>query len=225
MNYFAHGYRFVDNPYFLAGTALPDWLNVVDRQVRVRRKRALEFTADADPRTAELARGIVQHHHDDAWFHETDAFVALNWQLTSLVRQVLPQDDGFRPSFVGHILVEILLDAELIADMPELLERYYAAIEQIDPQHLQEVVNAISPRPTDRLPELLPLFCQERFLNDYADDAKLCRRLNQVMRRVGLPQLPVELAELLPDARRLVQARRHQLLSPGEDHHAWGEAR
>ena len=40
MNYFAHGYAFVDDPWFLAGTAVPDWLNVSDRGVRVRERQA-----------------------------------------------------------------------------------------------------------------------------------------------------------------------------------------
>ena len=46
MNYFAHGHRFVDDPYFLAGTAVPDWLSVVDRKVRVRAAQR-----DASPTT------------------------------------------------------------------------------------------------------------------------------------------------------------------------------
>ena len=28
MNYLAHGYRFTEDPLFLAGTAVPDWLRV-----------------------------------------------------------------------------------------------------------------------------------------------------------------------------------------------------
>ena len=32
MNYFAHALPFLDQPYFMAGTAVPDWLTVVDRQ-------------------------------------------------------------------------------------------------------------------------------------------------------------------------------------------------
>ena len=56
MNYFAHGYRFLDNPYFVAGTAVPDWLNVVNRKARVRSKHALPFIDDDDPRLAAVAR-------------------------------------------------------------------------------------------------------------------------------------------------------------------------
>ncbi len=67
---------------------------------------------------AHIARGIVEHHRDDAWFHETPAFHELSWQFTSRVKEILPEDEGFRPSFLGHILVEILLDAELIRRAP-----------------------------------------------------------------------------------------------------------
>lgn len=221
MNYFAHGYRFLDDPYFLAGTALPDWLNVVDRRVRARGKHARELIADDDPRVAALARGIVQHHADDAWFHETDAFNELSWQLTALARDALPPDDSFRPSFLGHILIEILLDAELIAERPQALERYYAQLADLNGALVQATVNRISPRPTDRLAELIPLFSQERFLCDYARDDKLCWRLNQVMRRVKLPLLPPEFQGLLPRARALVAGRKQELLagatSPAHD--------
>ena len=60
MNYFAHGRRFVEQPYVLAGTAVPDWLNVVDRKVRVRAQRALAMSDDADPSMAAVARYHAQ---------------------------------------------------------------------------------------------------------------------------------------------------------------------
>src|SRR5688572_14827736 len=106
MNYFAHGLAHLDDPYLLAGTAVPDWLNVADRGVRVRSKQAAPFIDDADPSLARLARGIVQHHRDDAWFHDTSVFHELCWQFTALLKPTLADDEGFRPSFLGHILVE-----------------------------------------------------------------------------------------------------------------------
>src|SRR5262245_35641363 len=33
MNYLAHGWRFVEEPYLLAGTAAPDWMSVIDRKI------------------------------------------------------------------------------------------------------------------------------------------------------------------------------------------------
>jgi hypothetical protein len=48
---------------------------------------------------------------------------------------------------------------------------------------------------------------------DYADDGKLMMRLNQVMSRVGLPPLPSEFRQVLPDARAQVARRADELLA------------
>ena len=74
MNYFAHALPFLDRPYFVAGTAVPDWLAVADRKVRLRSKHVEAFLDDADPYVAEVAAGILQHLRDDARFHATRAF-------------------------------------------------------------------------------------------------------------------------------------------------------
>jgi hypothetical protein len=213
MNYFAHGLPFVDDPYFLAGTAVPDWLRVSDRGVRVRVAHAEPFVDDPDPRVARVAGGIVQHHRDDGRFHANRAFAELSLALGGLLRARLPTDLGFRPHFLGHILVEILLDAELIAERPQRLEAYYAAIERLEPHVVEQAVNQIAPRPARRLSLFIPMFSRERFLFDYADDGKLLFRLNQVMRRVGLPQLPAELAGSFGEARALVGGRKGELLA------------
>lgn len=214
MNYFAHGRRHLSQPYFLAGTAVPDWLNVVDRRVRVRSRHAGAFVADDDPDFAALAQGVVQHHADDAWFHETRAFAELSLDFSRQIRELAPLDDGLRPSFLGHILVELLLDAELIAADPGRLEEYYAALATLDPARVERMVSQMAPRGPVALAPWIPRFSAERFLSDYVEDAKLCFRLNQIMRRVRLPPLPDAFAELLPEARRMIAQRRDELLTP-----------
>jgi hypothetical protein len=213
LNYFAHGRLFTGDPYFLAGTAVPDWLNVVDRRLRVRSKQARLFLDSPDATVARVAAGIVQHHEDDAWFHGTRAFAELSLELTRRMRAALPADDGFRPHFLGHILVEILLDAELIADNARQIEAYYAAMDGLDGEAVAAAVAMIAPRPAENLGTFIGLFSRERFLFDYADDGKLLFRLNQVMRRVGLPLLPPPLAQTLADLRPLVRDRAAELLT------------
>jgi hypothetical protein len=213
MNYFAHGRHFVDRPYFLAGTAVPDWLNVVDRKVRVRARTAQPHVEADDPRLAAVAAGIVQHCRDDDWFHGTRAFAELSLELCRLIKTRLGADDGFRPHFLGHILVEMLLDAALIADEPAALDRYYAAMDALDGAAVEAAVERIAAKPAKDLATFVRLFSQERFLYDYADDAKLLGRLNQVMRRVGLGVLPASMSELLATARVMVAARKDQLLA------------
>jgi hypothetical protein len=214
MNYFAHGFRFTEDPYFLAGTALPDWLSVVDRGIRVRARQATPFVGHDAPEVASLARGVVQHHADDAWFHTSRAFTELSWHFTVLFRDALPPDEGWRPSFLGHILVEILLDAHLIEQNPEVLEAYYRAMAGLNAPEVQRAVNLMAARPTDRLVEWIPRFIEERFLVDYDSDARLRFRLDQVMRRVRLPELPESFCLVLPRARDEVHQRLAELIPP-----------
>jgi hypothetical protein len=213
VNYFAHGRRFVHDPYLLAGTAVPDWLSVADRRVRVRARRVAQWVDDPDPCVAAIARGVRQHQQDDDWFHRTRAFAELSAQFSAGIRRWLPRDDGFRPSFLGHILVEILLDAALIDEAPHHLDAYYQAVHSVDSQLVATIVNRMATRSTDRLPWLIELFRSERFLYDYRDDAKLLTRLNLIMRRVKLPTLPASLAAFLPRARGEVRQRQPELLA------------
>jgi hypothetical protein len=212
MNYFAHGWQFTGDPYFLAGTAAPDWLCVANRGVRVRSKSAAVWTSDDDPRLAALARGICRHHADDHWFHGSRAFVEMSLDFSRRARRALPADEGFRSWFVGHILVELLLDSALVEERPERLTAYYAALEEVDLAAIEAAVNRIAARPTDRLAGFISLFCRERFLWDYTDDGKLLVRLNQVMQRVRLPALPASLVGLLPAMRSAVRQRKTELL-------------
>lgn len=217
MNYFAHGERFLDDPYFLAGTAVPDWLNVVDRKVRARSKGAANWVDDADPVLASVARGVIQHHRDDHWFHQTRAFLELQWKFTVELRERLPEKDGLRPSFLGHILVELLLDSALIERDPRRLDAYYGAMAKVNPERVREAVERIAGKEVPLLPVWIPRFCAERFLYDYSEDGKLLGRLNAVMLRVGLRPLPPSLLVWFPEARRSVAQLRDVLMTRPED--------
>ena len=212
MNYFAHALPFLDDPYFATATGIPDWLTVVDRKVRVRRKHAEPFLGDANPEMVAIAGGVLQHLRDDAKFHETRAFAELSIDLTVMARNELGADAGFRPAFLGHLLVEVLLDDALIAEYPDQLETYYEVLGQVDPAVIEGAINRMAPKPTERLAWMLERFRLTRVLSDYAEDGKLFVRLNQVMNRVGLNQLPETFCSILPEARRKVAARREELL-------------
>ena len=182
MNYFAHGMRFVDRPYFLAGTAVPDWLSVADRKVRMRARRVQPFLSGDDSVQAEVAAGVMQHLNDDQWFHETRAFVEINAELGRMFRELPGLNDGFRPGFLGHIVTE----------------------------------HNMARKETSRLAELIPRFHREQFLRDYLEPARLLYRLNQVMRRIKLQQLPQEAVEVISAGWAIVKQRAAELLPPGQ---------
>lgn len=217
MNYLAHGYRFLDRPLFLAGTALPDWLSVVNRRVRVRSRTTKPFLEAAtleDDR--ELAAGILQHHADDDRFHRSETFMMLEAKLAASFRQQMPDPFDHRPGFLGHIVVELMLDATLAARQPDLLDRFYRAMAEVPEQHVQRTVNRIAPVSTDRLAYFIGRFRDERFLYDYAADESMRYRLNQVMRRVRLPALEASVTSVLAEAREVVNEHADDLLQPVE---------
>lgn len=214
MNYLAHAYRFLDDPCFVAGTSLPDWMNIADRKNRPRRQFAEPLTHDERPAIAAIARGCVQHHHDDRWFHQTIAFVSLSTRFAVELRELLQPGLGHQAGFVGHISVELLLDAILCERDPHLLDRYYAALKSLDYAVVESAANAICPRPVTQLAPLLPRFIAARFLDDYRSDDGLLMRLGGVMRRVNLPPLPSAVASWLGTARTRIRASADELLEP-----------
>jgi hypothetical protein len=212
VNYFAHALPFLDRPYFVAGTGVPDWLAVVGRPLRLRLRHVEPFCDDADPCLADVARGIAQHLRDDARFHATRYFAETSLAMTVRVRDALACETGMRPAFLGHLLVELPLDASLVADHPDDVRRYYDALGEVDSQFVQSAVNRMAPWTTDQMAVFIGMYLQERILYDYLDDGRLMLRLNQVLRRVGQPCLPEGFPGILPAARTLVAEQRDSLM-------------
>lgn len=212
MNYFTHAIRYLDRPYFAAGVCVPDWLSVVDRKARVRGRRISERLPELTDDDAEIARGIQQHLDDDRWFHGTAAFYQVTALIAQSFRENLDASDSWRCGFLGHITMELLLDAALIEQDSTRLDRYYDLLRGINANQLQSVVSNLATREVTRLAEMVEMFINERFLQDYLDDRKLLRRLNQVMKRIQLAPLPDATLVTLAYAREVVRGEVGQLL-------------
>ncbi|HQH28138.1 MAG TPA: hypothetical protein PLP17_12130 [Oligoflexia bacterium] len=212
MNYFAHAIAFLDRPYFAAGTAVPDWLMVLDRRLRLRKQHAQAYTSSPGQPTKEVASGILQHLNDDILFHRTKAFLETSSELTAIIRDSLDKESGRRPAFLGHVLTELLLDAALIAESPALLTEYYRTLASLNSEELEHIVNQIAPKPAVNLAFFVDRFRKEQVLWDYLHNSTLCKRLNQVLHRARFKELPGNFADMLPAARILVTGRKFELL-------------
>ena len=214
MNYFSHAIRFLDRPIFAVSTGLPDMLSVIDRKMRLRSRRVEPFSDGSGSFESEVAAGALQHLEDDHWFHSTRAFVEVSAQLTNLFRPVLGEDDRMRCPFLGHIVTELQLDATLIERYPAELDRYYELVRDIDASAVEASVNRMATKTSDRLAWLISRFAEEQFMRCYTDPARLLTRLNQVMLRVGLEQIPTALEPVLVESQTLVRERSDELLPP-----------
>jgi len=213
MNYVAHAMGSIEDPYRLAGTAVPDWIRVSDRRSRLHTARLL---ADAtDSHEAALASGIRRHFDDDRWFHRTSAFQELSADFTRRIAALEPENRHMRAFFLGHVLVELLLDAALIERDPDVLPRYYDSLAQVDPEVIGRVAGGWTEPSAERVARFAERFRQERFLFDYLDDRKLMHRLAQISRRVRLARLPDGIERLLPNARERVRGSADALMTQG----------
>jgi hypothetical protein len=212
VNYLAHAWYHLELPYRVAGTALPDWLAVIDRRLRLQPRRVRDL-AEADLGChSQVAQGVLQHWRDDAWFHQHPVFAELSSRFAWRLRQEFDGESSLRPSFLGHILVELLLDATLIEERPQQLAYYYAALETIDVAVVTEAAERMTGQTAERLGPWVRCFLAERFLYDYLDDTLLAKRVNQVLRRVGLAPLDQGLEKLLAEFRPQIRMARWQLL-------------
>lgn len=198
----------------MAGTLVPDWLSVVDRKMRAR-KRLVEPVVDAtdDDDIRQLGKGILQHHHDDDVFHRCEKFMQLEGQIGKEFRQYMPDRFDHRPGFLGHIVVELMLDAVIAANDSDILDQFYATVGLVNAEFVQSAVNAMATRQTDKLAPLIVRFREEKFLYDYVDDSGMFLRLNQVLARVKLPPMSEECKQVLPFARELMHVHGQELLS------------
>ncbi|QDT33775.1 hypothetical protein [Thalassoglobus polymorphus] len=212
MNYFTHAIRYLDRPYYAAGVCVPDWLSVVDRKARVRGKKIAQELPMLAGDEVEIALGIQKHLDDDRWFHGTEAFYRVTGIIARSFRENLDESNAWRCGFLGHIVMELLLDAALIEQRPSRLEAFYKLLNEIDLARLQGVVSSLATKEVTKLSWMVEMFIRERFLEDYLDDERLLFRLNQVMKRIQLEPLPDVCLKTLEVARDVVRAEVGSLL-------------
>lgn len=207
MNYLAHSLPFVFTDdelacWRVAGTALPDWLRVIDKAARLR-PDVLDRARIDDPRHDALAQGARRHHDDDAHFHRLDVFEDLTAEVTASLRARFPH---LRASALAHVLVEMVLDAVLIEEHPALLDRFYAAVAAIDDGVVADFVRATTGRPVPHAEVFLDRFRRARFLADYVTDDGLHACLRGVWLRAGLGGVDDGVVEVIAAARPRVRA-------------------
>lgn len=212
MNFFCHALPYLDQPLFAACTGVPDFLSVIDRKIRARGRMVAPHLDSADETMRQVAGGIQAHLDDDHWFHGGEAFAQMNLEFAVELRDRMPGDAGFRPSFLGHILIEMLLDAIHVEDNAAAVQEYYENFAKLPLTEIGRCINTITGKPTDRIPATMRRFAETRFLLDYPADDTLMFRLNQVMRRVKLPELPAAVQAWLPSARSQVRQSYERLL-------------
>ena len=105
---------------------------------------------------------------------------------------------------MGHVAVELFLDAYLNSQHPGKLERFYQQVASVDGGQVQRTINLFASRPTDKLAMAIERFIRIRFLFDYVTDEGMVFWINKVLKRVKLEPLGEQILDWMPGARRRV---------------------
>jgi len=213
MNCFAHALPFFDRPYFAVGTCIPDWLTACDRKCRARKKKAAAWLDDPDPILAAVAAGVVQHHEDDYWFHGSAIFTRVNLELAVEYREQFGNSQAMRANLIGHIVIEMFLDAFLESKFPGSMEQMYGWISELDPEKVQDCINHFASQPTTQLAGEIERFQSERYLFDYQNDKGVRYRMNNVLGRLNLELMPEQSIAWLGEKRQQVYQHAALLLA------------
>lgn len=212
MNSFAHALPFLDDPCFAVGCCIPDWLSACDRKCRARERHASAFAESEDPLIAKVSSGVVQHHQDDHWFHQTAAFNQMVVEFSVSLRDAFDDNHSLRPRFFGHVVIELFLDAFLDEKFPGELERFYDQIDLVDAASVEAAVNLFANRPTDKLAAGIERFRQDRYLFDYRTNHGVAYRIGGVFKRLKLEPFDERILDWMPAARRQVVEKAPELL-------------
>lgn len=212
MNCFSHALPFLSKPYLAVGCCLPDWLSACDRKCRAREKSAIEFINHPDSVVAQVAQGVVRHHQDDAWFHQSRCFNEMMLKFSVELKSLFGQERTMRPGLLGHVLIELFIDAFLHREHPGKLDYFYKQTEEVDPEAVQAAINLFANRPTEKLANEVVRFRREKYLYDYSTDRGIVFRINKVFKRIKLQPLGDEMLGWMPSARQRVYDKIELLL-------------
>lgn len=208
MNYLAHAWILpADDPDLVLGSALPDLAGTYDRRSpRLAGDAALRLESEG---LTSLARGIRAHHAADRSFHELDAFREGCAELRPLAARLNAGGARVRGFFFVHLVLEVLLDAALLERAPALARDFYEALDAAALRGERAARALGSPRDAGGFGVFCGRFVEARFLEDYATDAGVARRVAQALGRARQDLGPARalLEAELPLAREAVRSR------------------
>ncbi|MGB0430683.1 MAG: hypothetical protein ACPGLV_09435, partial [Bacteroidia bacterium] len=128
MNFISHFYcHRATSPIHNFGLHFPDFIGIVDRNLKLN-----TYLGGYDLKNQQFLLGIKNHLKADEIWHNHTFFKA----KTRLIKEVLKQygisDKPYRPFFMTHVMLEILLDRAIIRYEKQVAEDMYLSLEKCD---------------------------------------------------------------------------------------------
>lgn len=184
MNYLSHYYidHIEGNPYYNAGLLLPD---ISKDQVKSYRHQPKQLVATEH---MHLFEGCLKHYESDQRFHASDFFAYHQSGLNELVKSAPLSPQVQRRWFIAHVLFELLIDRILVKQDTGIVDRFYAALDQIELESLQTYLRLFQAKSPEEFIKRFGHFRTVRYIYYYSDTNKLVYSLSRIMLRAGLDE-------------------------------------
>lgn len=183
MNFLSHHtVHAIENPEFNFGLLFPDFLGIISRSYKLK-----QFKKDFSKERPSLLLGIAHHELADGIWHESSFFK----NKCSLIKSVLASygfnERPFRPFFMSHVMLEILLDRAIVQASEDHADQMYRSLDAIDTDLIQQISRVNEA--TAEFGKFFASFRSNRYVFSYADNEMFIYALNRLFSRVHHPQL------------------------------------
>lgn len=187
MNFLSHYYFDKDtNPYQILGSVLPDLFKNATKIRLHPEKNPSAFLAN--PKVSKILMGWNNHLAVDKYFHNSTFFFENTARIKIDIKPML-EESLFRPSFLAHITLELILDHLLLTQQIVHVDAFYTALQNVEEEVIEEFLTISGVIDSRDFMRFFTSFMKSRYLFKYEQTASISYALNQICMRVWPEQL------------------------------------
>ncbi len=185
MNFISHFYcHQTDSPYHNFGLHFPDFLGIVNREYKL-----TQFLTDYQGNCEEFLIGIKNHIRADEIWHSHIYFKEKTEQIKKVLADFEMLEKPYRPFFMTHVMLEILLDRAIILNEQQVAINMYQSLEKCDLNFLKALF--VDEKSNDKFNRFFHEFLKNRYTLTYADNEMFIYALNRLFSRVNHPAINI----------------------------------
>jgi len=183
MNFLSHFYvHSRDSHEFNFGLLFPDFLGIVNRNYKLR-----QFQSDYDGLSKEFEQGIQYHLRADHYWHDCDFFLEKSELIKTVLERFSFNEKPYRPFFMTHVGLEILLDRHIVLNDYEVCNHMYDSLEAVPTDFIRGLFKDSTE--AERMLQFFANFTAHRYVFSYANNEMFIYALNRLFSRVKHPNL------------------------------------
>jgi len=184
MNFLSHYYfdRTNNDAHVVMGTVLPDLVKNAAKESNLYPQKN-EFLFKGNPDEENLLLGWKRHLAVDLLFHSSNFFLEKTTELKQLIKPIV-ENTPFRPSFLAHIGLELLLDHLLVEHNLIQVKHFYEKLSAVEEESLSDFLAHCNLKNPEVFFNFLEKFISSKYLLSYQKLENISYALNRICMRL-----------------------------------------